>query len=59
MIAGIAWPDLIIVIVLGIATFKGYSRGFVSELGGAVAVTGALGHAVVLQRKLRRADPSR
>ncbi len=42
MIAGIAWPDVVIVIVLGIATFKGYSRGFVSELGGAVAVTAAL-----------------
>lgn len=42
MIAGIAWPDVVVVIVLGIATFKGYSRGFVSELGGAVAVTAAL-----------------
>jgi membrane protein required for colicin V production len=42
LIAGIAWPDLIIVIILGIAAFKGYSRGFVSELGGAVAVTAAL-----------------
>jgi uncharacterized membrane protein required for colicin V production len=42
VIAGVPWPDLVIVIILGIATFKGYSRGFVSELGGAVAVTGAL-----------------
>ena len=42
MIGGFAWPDVVIVIVLGIATFKGYSRGFVSELGGAVAVTAAL-----------------
>jgi uncharacterized membrane protein required for colicin V production len=42
VIGGVAWPDVVIVIVLGIATFKGYSRGFVSELGGAVAVTGAL-----------------
>jgi uncharacterized membrane protein required for colicin V production len=42
VIAGVAWPDVVIVIVLGIATFKGYSRGFVSELGGAVAVTAAL-----------------
>ena len=42
MIAGVPWPDLVIVIILGIATLKGYSRGFVSELGGAVAVTGAL-----------------
>lgn len=42
MIAGVAWPDIVIAIVLGIATLKGYSRGFVSELGGAVAVTAAL-----------------
>ncbi|HEY6326244.1 MAG TPA: CvpA family protein [Candidatus Cybelea sp.] len=42
MIAGVAWPDIVIAIVLGIATWKGYSRGFVSELGGAVAVTAAL-----------------
>jgi uncharacterized membrane protein required for colicin V production len=42
VIAGVPWPDLVIVIILGISTFKGYSRGFVSELGGAVAVTGAL-----------------
>jgi uncharacterized membrane protein required for colicin V production len=37
-----AWPDAVIVIVLAIATFKGYSRGFVAELGGAIAVTAAL-----------------
>jgi uncharacterized membrane protein required for colicin V production len=42
VIAGVAWPDAVIVIVLGIAAYKGYSRGFVSELGGAVAVTAAL-----------------
>ena len=42
MIAGVAWPDIIIVIVLALAILKGYSRGFVSELGGAVAVTAAL-----------------
>jgi uncharacterized membrane protein required for colicin V production len=42
VIAGVAWPDIVIVIVLAIATFKGYARGFVSELGGAVAVTAAL-----------------
>ena len=39
---GVVWPDVVIVLVLGIATWKGYARGFVSELGGAVAVTGAL-----------------
>ena len=42
MIGAFAWPDAIIAIVLGIATYKGYTRGFVSELGGAVAVTAAL-----------------
>jgi uncharacterized membrane protein required for colicin V production len=42
VIAGAAWPDIVIAVVLAIATFKGYSRGFVSELGGAVAVTAAL-----------------
>jgi uncharacterized membrane protein required for colicin V production len=42
VIGGVAWPDVVIVIVLGIATYKGYSRGFVSELGGAIAVTAAL-----------------
>jgi uncharacterized membrane protein required for colicin V production len=40
--AGVAWPDVIVAVVLVIATLKGYSRGFVSELGGAVAVTAAL-----------------
>jgi uncharacterized membrane protein required for colicin V production len=39
---GVAWPDVVIVVVLAIATLKGYSRGFVSELGGAVAATAAL-----------------
>lgn len=42
MIGGFAWPDVIIVIVLGIATWKGYKRGFVSELGGAIAAIAAL-----------------
>lgn len=42
MIGGVAWPDVVMVIILGIATLKGYARGFVSELGGAVAVTAAL-----------------
>ena len=42
MIAGAAWPDLVIIIVLAIATLKGYARGFVSELGGAVAVAAGL-----------------
>jgi uncharacterized membrane protein required for colicin V production len=42
VILGVAWPDLIIATVLLIATYKGWARGFVSELGGAIAVTAAL-----------------
>jgi uncharacterized membrane protein required for colicin V production len=42
VIAGAAWPDLVIIVILAIATLKGYSRGFVSELGGAVAVAAGL-----------------
>jgi uncharacterized membrane protein required for colicin V production len=41
-VTGIVWPDIIIFIVVAIATYKGYRRGFVSEIGGAVAVTAAL-----------------
>lgn len=39
---GIAWPDVIIVIIVLIAAYKGFRRGFVSELAGAVAVVAAL-----------------
>jgi uncharacterized membrane protein required for colicin V production len=42
VIGGVAWPDIVIIIVLALSTIKGYARGFVSELGGAVAVAGAL-----------------
>ena len=42
MIVGFYWPDILIVAILIIAAFKGFSRGFVSELGGAVAVIAAL-----------------
>jgi uncharacterized membrane protein required for colicin V production len=42
VIFGIPWPDLVIALILVIAAFKGFSRGFVSELGGAVAVIAAL-----------------
>ncbi|MDQ2872508.1 MAG: CvpA family protein [Candidatus Eremiobacteraeota bacterium] len=34
----LAWPDIIIGAVLLIATLKGYKRGFVSELSGAIAL---------------------
>ena len=36
------WPDILILAVLLIAAFKGFKRGFVSELAGAVAVVAAL-----------------
>ena len=42
MIGGIPWPDIVIALILLIATYKGFTRGFVSELGGAVAVVAAL-----------------
>jgi membrane protein required for colicin V production len=42
VIFGIVWPDIIIALVLLIAIYKGFTRGFVSELGGAVAVVAGL-----------------
>lgn len=42
MILGVPWPDILIALILVISTLKGYTRGFVSELGGAVAVAAAL-----------------
>ena len=42
MILGIAWPDIIIVVILAIGIFRGVTRGFVSELSGAIAVVAAL-----------------
>lgn len=42
MIAGFAWPDIAIVILIGLTTFKGFARGFVKELGGLVALIAAL-----------------
>jgi uncharacterized membrane protein required for colicin V production len=42
VIGGFAWPDVIVVLVLAAAAFKGFSRGFVSELGGVVALAAAL-----------------
>lgn len=42
MILGVEWPDIVIVIVIVISTLKGLSRGFVSELAGAIAVAAAL-----------------
>jgi membrane protein required for colicin V production len=42
MNAGFAWPDVIIVLVLVVTTLKGFSRGFVRELGGALALAAGL-----------------
>jgi uncharacterized membrane protein required for colicin V production len=42
MIAGFGWPDILIVLILLISAYKGFTRGFVSELGGAVAAVAAL-----------------
>jgi uncharacterized membrane protein required for colicin V production len=42
MIGSVGWPDLLIAVILLIGLAKGFSRGFVSELGGAIAVVAAL-----------------
>lgn len=41
MIGGIAWPDLLFVLVVLFAVVKGFTRGFVKELGGLVAFAAA------------------
>jgi len=33
-----AWPDLIIAVIILIAALKGFKRGFISELAGAIAL---------------------
>ncbi|MHB1551180.1 MAG: CvpA family protein [Vulcanimicrobiaceae bacterium] len=38
----LAWPDILILAILLIAVLKGYKRGFVSELSGAIALALAL-----------------
>jgi uncharacterized membrane protein required for colicin V production len=42
MSGGFTWPDAIIVVVLAATTIKGFSRGFVRELGGALAIAAGL-----------------
>jgi len=39
---GLAWPDLVIGAIVLIAALKGYKRGFISELAGAVALFASL-----------------
>ncbi|HKE36549.1 MAG TPA: CvpA family protein [Candidatus Baltobacteraceae bacterium] len=42
MIAGYAWADIAIFVVLTLTTWRGYMRGFISELAGIVALVAAL-----------------
>lgn len=42
MIGGYAWADIAIFVVLAFTTYRGYSRGFISELAGIVALVAAL-----------------
>lgn len=42
MIGGYAWADIVIFVVLAFTTYRGYSRGFISELAGIVALVAAL-----------------
>jgi membrane protein required for colicin V production len=41
-VSAVAWPDILIAAILAIAALKGYKRGFVMELSGAVALLLAL-----------------
>ena len=42
MIAGIAWPDIVIGAILIVGLLKGLQRGFTSEMSGAVALAVAI-----------------
>lgn len=42
MNGGLIWPDLIIAAVLLFAAYRGYKRGFVSEIAGVIAIAAAL-----------------
>ena len=37
-----AWPDLVICLILLLGAFRGYTRGFVAELTGALALAAAI-----------------
>ncbi|HEY4441491.1 MAG TPA: CvpA family protein [Candidatus Elarobacter sp.] len=41
-----SWPDLVIVVVALILAFKGWKRGFVSEIGGFIALAAAVWAAI-------------
>ena len=40
--AGWPWPDIVIVAVIALTTFKGFRSGFISEIGGLVAIAAGL-----------------
>jgi uncharacterized membrane protein required for colicin V production len=42
MIGGIVWPDLLFAAVIALAVYKGFTRGFVKELGGLIAIAAAM-----------------
>lgn len=42
MIGGVAWADVAIFVVLAFTTYRGYARGFITELAGIVALVAAL-----------------
>jgi uncharacterized membrane protein required for colicin V production len=42
VIGGVGWPDVVVVLILAVATFKGFARGFVAELGGVAALAAGL-----------------
>jgi uncharacterized membrane protein required for colicin V production len=41
-LAQVGWPDVVIVVVLVVAALKGFIRGFISEIGGIVAIGAAI-----------------
>ena len=42
MIGGVAWADVAMLAVLSFTTWRGYARGFVSELAGIVALVASI-----------------
>lgn len=42
MIGAFAWADIVIFAVLALTTYRGYVRGFITELAGVVALVAAL-----------------
>ncbi len=42
----LSWPDVVIAVALAVAAFRGYRRGFINELTGAIAIAFALAAAL-------------